>query len=266
MELRHTFASDDEQPLTPESVTVTVTREGSVTPDVEGSAIPDNDVWSFAAGALPEGVYSAVWDGGAEARDTEWFEVTGGLLFTVAEVRASDAELTANRWDAASVVRGRSRVDAEFHRITGRSFVPRTRTVQVTVSEGSAWLPFMDVLSATLSDSEGTPVLDFTSEPVGPFTAISGLSDGVYTAEVRYGFLSVPDDIRGAALLRLRVLLFGERSGIPDRATSWQPAEGGTYTLATAGIRGSLTGIPDVDAVLTRYRLSVVDDVLGAAL
>lgn len=265
VDLQHRFVTDDETVLTPASVAVTVTREGRTDPEVQGPATPVGDAWAFAAGALPEGAYSVLWDGGATARDTALLEVVGGVLVTVADVRA-DPELPADRWDAATVVDARERVSAEFERITGRAFVPRTRTVPVTVADGCpVWLPFRDVLSVEVRDDTGTVVPDVTSESVGPLTTVSGLDSGTYAVDVRFGFGAVPDDIRGAALLRIRSLLFAGASGIPDRATSFQPAEGGTYRLATAGMRGSETGIPDVDAVLARYRLSVLDDVVGVA-
>jgi hypothetical protein len=41
------------------------------------------------------------------------------------------------------------------------------------------------------------------------------------------------------------------RSGIPDRVTSYTAVDGGSYRLALPGAYA--TGIPDVDAVYSRY-------------
>jgi hypothetical protein len=42
-------------------------------------------------------------------------------------------------------------------------------------------------------------------------------------------------------------------------------AEGGNFTLATAGRNGWETGIPEVDAVLKRYKFGIFYDVFGVA-
>ncbi|MEV6638102.1 hypothetical protein AB0M54_46005 [Actinoplanes sp. NPDC051470] len=262
--LKHIFETDDEAPLTPVAVTVTVTREGRTTAATSGTAIRNGDVYTFAAGSLPLGVYTVRWDGGTAAVDTSWFEVVGGHLFTVAEVRAYDADLSADRFPTSAVVRLRDYIAGEFESITGRSFVTRCRRIPVELDGSCSPLPLVDVQATTFEDSAGQTVYAVSVEPVGPFTLAEG--EGSYTAELTYGFRSVPDDVKRAALLRIRTLLFAERSGIPDRATSFQPAEGGTYTLATPGVRGSETGIPDVDAVLGRYGFDVLDDLAGVLL
>lgn len=259
----HTFEADDGTLLTPSVVTVTVTRDGSAVPVFGGAAtLGAGSVYTVSMNGLPLGVYTVLWDGGTGATDRTAFEVVGGHLFTIAEFRASDADLTEDRFPTSAVVRLRDRVAVEFQTITGRSFVTRVERFPLLVIDGGNVLAPMDVQSVQLQDSSGAPATVYTLEQVGPFTFVEGVPcDGSYTAEVRYGFPDVPEDVKGAALLRLRSLLFAERSGIPDRATSFQPADGGTYALSTPGVRGAKTGIPDVDVVLADYTYGVVEDV-----
>lgn len=264
--LSHTFL-DDETLLSPSSVAVTVTRVGATTPAAQGDAVPNGDAFEFAAGLLPEGVYAVRWDGGI-AVDTDQFEVVGGYLFSIPEARESDEALTADRYAAEEIRHYREVVEDEFERIAGRSFVPRTKHIPVGDVPGCGdFLPLLDVRTITVvgGTSDGVE-LEF--ERVGPFAVMPELpadeATGVVDAtgiDVAYGFVRAPEDVRRVGMVRLRYLLAAERSGIPDRATTFQPAEGGTYTLATPGRGESRTGIPEVDAVLNDYRLPIIRSV-----
>ncbi|QGN50220.1 hypothetical protein GKC29_27645 [Micromonospora sp. WMMC415] len=258
--LAHTFL-DDETALTPATVTVTVTRNGATTATATGPATAAGTVYTFSAGMLPEGVYSVRWDGGATAVDLATVEVIGGPLFTIAELRASDDELTAQRFGTADVKRAREVVESEFQRITGRSFVPRTAFLSVAeLPAPGELLPTSDVRSVTvvggLEAGSVVPV-----ERVGQFAYTPEIPADATGVEVAYGFPSVPDGIHRVGMLYARWLLMAERSAIPDRATSFQPADGGTYTLSTPGRGGAETGLPDVDAVLKGYRPDIVNSV-----
>ena len=261
--LQHTFETDDDTPLTPSVVNVTVTRDGATVPVFDGPAVlAPSGVYTIQLNGLALGVYTVLWNGGTGATDRTSIEVVGGHLFTIAEVRASDVELTADRFPNSAVVRLRDRVADEFERITGRSFVTRVARLPPAVVDDGNPLPLMDVQSVHLEDGQGVPANVYTLERIGPFTLVEGVEPaGNYTAEVRYGFPAVPEDVKGAALLRFRSLLFAERSGIPDRATSFQPADGGTYALSTPGVRGAKTGIPDVDVVLADHTYEILQDI-----
>jgi hypothetical protein len=78
--------------------------------------------------------------------------------------------------------------------------------------------------------------------------------DGSLTVTYEYGFTAVPEDVKRAAMLRGRTVLYDRDSGIPDRAMSFN-VDGAQYALATAGRSGFETGIPEVDAILGRYRV-----------
>ncbi|MDG4826023.1 hypothetical protein O7635_29590 [Asanoa sp. WMMD1127] len=257
--LTHTFL-DDEDALTPDDVTVTVTRDGASTPTAEGPATRDGTVYTFSAGLLPQGVYTVRFSSSA-VTDTLRIEVVGGFLFGIPEVRKPALELPATRYPAAEVRQARDVVEREFERITGRSFTPRTLYVEASDLGGCTdLLPVRDVRSVVALGTPDGPV-SLTLDRVGPFAYVPELPHGTAGVEIEYGFTEVPEDIRRVGLVRLRWVLTEDRSAIPDRATSYQPVDGGTYTLATAGRAGYHTGIPDVDAVLDDYTFDVVDSV-----
>ncbi|GAB3847270.1 hypothetical protein GCM10029963_28420 [Micromonospora andamanensis] len=257
--LTHTFL-DDEETLTPVSVTVTVTRAGGTVSTADGEATGDAGVYTFDAGQLAPGAYTVRWDGGAVAVDITIVEVVGGFLFTVPQLRASDEDLTAQRFPADEVRLCREVVEAEFQRITGRSFTPRTAFLAASdFPECGELLPFRDVASVAALGASPGPL---TVETVGPYAFMPEVPDGTTGLEVVYGFPAVPAGVKRAALLYARWLLLEERSSIPDRATSFQPAEGGTYTLSTPGRAGAETGLPTVDAVLEGYRYRIAESVV----
>ncbi|WP_144121128.1 hypothetical protein [Catellatospora sichuanensis] len=260
--LTHTFL-DDESELTPDTVTVSVMRQGATTPAFEGPASKAGSVYTVSVPALPQGVYTALWTGDGVI-DATVLEVVGGYLFTIPELRKSDEDLTPDRHSTADVRRAREITEREFESITGRSFTPRTRRMPVG-SSGESWIwpGLWDAYAvANVVDVAGADVTASVSvDELGGLVGFDTLPCGVYWLDVSYGFKAVPDDIHRAALLRARSHLVASRSGIPDRATSFQPSEGGTYTLSTPGVRGSQTGIPDVDKALSDYTFSLAESV-----
>ncbi|MFE0648551.1 hypothetical protein ACFVZH_08195 [Streptomyces sp. NPDC059534] len=268
VKLTHTFL-DDESPLTVPAVSVTVrdaTGETVYTVDATSSG----DEWAATLPVQPEGVYTVAWQAGQVATDTTSFEVVGGHLFTLPEARRSDMDLADTvRFPTAELKHYRDTVAGEFETITARSFVPRTARIEVE-SDGSSslYLGHFDVsaLKAVDGPSGALDPSGWTVSPSGFLKAPFELRDGDrYRIAFRYGFAQVPEDVKRAGLLRLRSLLTAERSGIPDRATAFVAAEGGNFTLATPGRNGYETGIPEVDAVLKRYKYGIFYDVFGVA-
>lgn len=268
VKLRHTFL-DDEEPLSVPAVSVTV-RDGDGQTVYTGDAASTGDEWAVTLPQLPEDVYTVSWVAAETATDRTRFEVVGGFLFTIPEARSSDVDLAeADRFPAAEVRHYREVVEAEFETITGRSFVPRVTRGQVE-GDGtrSLYLGYLDVTAVTAVRGPSGPLaLDgWGVDPLGFLRAPYELPEGDrFTVVFRYGFDQAPEDVKRAGLLRLRSLLTAERSGIPDRATAFVAAEGGNFTLATAGRNGWETGIPEVDATLKRYRFSIFHDVFGVS-
>lgn len=267
LSLSHTFY-DDESVLVVPSVAVTVRLDGATSDAFSGPASdPELDgKWTVSVPALAQGGYTVTWDGGT-VKDTTRVEVVGQVSFTIAEARASDVDLASTtRFPTAEIRRYRDVVETEFEVITGRSFTPRTKTYSfVSDGTGSEYVGLHDVnaLSATV-DGAVADVSAWSYSQVG-FLSHDALEGAVVTLTVDYGFRHTPEDIKRAAILRTRSLLASENSGIPDRATSFIAAEGGTFTIATPGRAGAETGIPEVDVTLSRYRYRLLSDVLGIA-
>ncbi|MDG9711162.1 hypothetical protein [Streptomyces sp. DH10] len=266
--LEYTFL-DDETPLDVPAVSVTV-RDSAGQSVYTGPASRTGDVWGVTLPPLPLGPYAVEWKGGDVATDRSSFEVVGAFLFTVPEARASDVDLAdSQRFPAADVRHYREVVEDEFETITGRSFVPRVRRVTVT-GDGSSTIftGLLDVIGLVdvTGPSGSLDASGWTITDAGFLKAPFDLTEGArYSLAVEYGLPAGLEDVKRAGLIRLRSLLTAENSGIPDRAVSFVAAEGGNFTLATAGRNGYETGIPEVDATLTRYRYRILNDVLGVA-
>ncbi|MBK3559315.1 hypothetical protein JHN55_22870 [Streptomyces sp. MBT56] len=266
--LTHTFLDDEESMIVP-AVSVTV-RDATGRPVYTGDATSSGDAWTTSLPAQPEGVYTVDWTAEGLAVDRDGFEVVGGFLFTLPEARGSDMDLEdRERFPTAELRHYREVVEDEFETITARSFVPRTARVEVE-ADGSAGLHlgYFDVtgLQAVYGPSGAEDVSLWAVDRMGFVWAPYDLPEGSrYTVTFVYGFGQVPEDVKRAGLLRLRSVLTAERSGIPDRATAFVAAEGGNFTLATAGRNGYETGIPEVDATLSRYKYRIFYDVLGVS-
>lgn len=267
IELAHQFEQDDETNLTPAGVTVTITDTLGATVST-GAATGVAGTWEYAvSGFLGEGLYSVEWDGGATAVDVTNFEVVGAHLFSIAYARASDADLAdAVEFPAGDIVDKREIVERDFERITGRSFTPRT--VRITVEhDGLAeyLIPTQrDVRSvANVRDSAGDPVAGLAVDGDGHVTGWSSLAADTYSLDIAYGLTSVPSDVRRAGVVYLRALLAESNSAIPEHTTSYQPADGSTYTLGGASDVTDRTGIPSVDRVLAGHRERIIHSIYG---
>lgn len=225
---------------------------------VDTPATGSGPLWGAQWTPTALGEYTGYW-----VHDTGYrrfvFEVTESPIVSVKDVRASEDVLAnASKFPAALIVAARDATEEEFERITGRSFVLRSKSFTDTLSHDSDFIPFPDwdvtkvtaltvngltISTATLTDTI-IPGIQFT-RPLAAGTVIS--------VSYEYGISPPPADVKRAALLRVRDLLVSVSSGIPDRAVSFQVNDMGTYQLATAGRAGFETGLPEVDAILARY-------------
>lgn len=267
LNLRHTFL-DDEDVLTLTGVTVTLSDWEGSTVATENATDDGSGNWSATFPAQPMGVYTASWSDGTYTDETS-VEVVGGYLFSVPQARNSDDYLTdATAFPAQEIVEYREVVESEFEKITGRSFTPRiaTRTFE---GDGSRELVSLipDAQSIVSVSVNGEAVADLSGyllSPLGKVTTPDATVDGdLITVRVLYGFATPPPEVARVGMVRLRNLLASESSGIPDRATTWQPEDGGTFRLATAGQGRWRTGIPEVDSTLKNYTLDVIWSVYG---
>jgi hypothetical protein len=101
-----------------------------------------------------------------------------------------------------------------------------------------------------------TPIVFDTSGLVTRFDAqIWPYGSNNVIFEIEYGMDAPPEDLKEAAMYRLRSRLNLTRSGVPDRVSSYTTPEGSVYRV-TLPSRYS-TGIPDVDAVYLAYQTPV---------
>lgn len=266
----------DETAFDAGAVTVTVTNSAGTVVSTGSATMVSAGQYSYALPAQSVlGPLTAVWAGAATV--TTYPEIVGAPLFSLADLRVSDPSFAdQSKWPTGLLAAARDAVTDEFARITGRSFIPRGNSFTAPINAtGRLLLPDVDVQSIVSASLDGTTidVSTLTADPVGvvegvptPVVSVwasvwSGALDslvsspGIFTVTYVYGFRQVPADVYRAAIQRGRYLLSSVNSGIPDRATSFQAVEGGTFTLATPGAGPWQTGIPDVDAVLARYTI-----------
>lgn len=219
---------------------------------------------------------TASWSNGAlSTSDTVQtvVEVVGGYYFSIAQARAYKTgdlnDLT--KYSTPLLRQVRAEVEATFERVCW-PFVPRYRRVEVQ-GHGKPWVILPDMHVRTVRSvreysTDGTYVAFTASELGGVQVDDSGIIRSIdgrpfgwgcsrVVVEYTAGFDRPPPDVLDAALYYLRYRANTQRNGLPERATSYSAGpDGGTYSLTTAGLRGSITGLPDVDVVLNdkRYR------------
>jgi hypothetical protein len=214
--------------------------------------------------------------GGSQRVEVDIVEVVSGFFFDLAVGRASDSSLSDTaKYPTSALLAARTAVEEECEAICDRSWVPRyarvvldgTGTPELVLKHPDPVRSICDV--RTLRRIAVAPTLDgtFTDFTAGQLAAVAAADDGtlrrtdfgVFTegfgnvvVEFEYGRSTPPSDlVDGGCLTRFRSRLNLHRSGIPDRASSFTTADGGTYRLTLPS--AWRTGIPDVDAIYARY-------------
>lgn len=249
----------DGEPAAPTgTVTVEVTR-------ASGSAVLAAGTATSGAGTNPRTValtaeqvadldlLTVTWtDGGDDSTATTLVEVVGGYYFTIAEARSADAALANDtKYPTALLVKTRQAVEEEFEAICGVAFVPRFER-EITLNRKLRWAQVGRIRAVAYWSGQGyTPWTDLTYLVPSDGGRLYGLGGDRYRVDYEHGYERPPAEIKAAAITRLRHRASAALTGIPDRATSFSVAEGGTYSLDSAG--PVKTGIADVDAALHRH-------------
>lgn len=251
------------------TVTVGVTRADGTVLVAAGTATVDEAATGLRTKALTAAqtadldLLTCTWtDGGDDSAHVTLVEIAGAHYFSVADARAYDDSITVAKYSDAKVIAARRAVESECEQICGVAFVPRFRRLTLDgPGEDELQVPdnrLRELLTASIDGvaltdaqlAETTVATDRVIRRPAGVTWTQGRSNIVvaYT----HGYDRPPLELVEAMLLRLRHYLNRPRSGILDRATSFSPAEGGgTYKLDTPS--AWRTGIPDVDAVYSRY-------------
>lgn len=217
-----------------------------------------------ASEALVTDVLSATWSVDGDVYAVTTCEVVGGVYASVDQIRALEPSLTdVGKYPTADVQAARAEVESMFEDAARRAFVPRFR-VDALRCEGSWELVVRrpDVRSvrwATATDWRGVETsVDVSGVLVSPNGVLRRASQpwpaGTLTIGYEYGLAFPPADLLRAIVTAVRLRLNTAKSAIPDRAVSFTQIEGGTVTLATPGTYGWITGVPEVDEALKRYR------------
>lgn len=199
--------------------------------------------------------------GGQSQTFTDTIEVAGGVLFTIDQARALKPLNDTTMYPTAKIIEARTMVESALEDACGVAFVPRFKRQWVSGNGRSTILlapKARAIRSVTLDDTAVSNALTDTMRvmPTGEVYYPSWWQTGYANYEVAYehGYDSPPPRVSQAALLWAKTFLV---SGPIDARTTSMSTEDGTFSLATPGLRGSHTGIPEVDAVIQQYALHV---------
>lgn len=208
---------------------------------------------------------SATWTEGGGGVYTTVIDVVGGYYFSLAEARRAAPNFTdKQKYSDELILKVRQEVEEECERICNRAFVPRFKRMQFAFTGDGLdrlKLPNVDVRAVSAMTIDGAQVAPsaLVVESYGEVRYLAGGRFGAlrpYGAGVivsyEYGLDNPPADLRRAALIRFASRLSLSKTGVPDRA-EFQIVDGRTFTLTTPGVRGSHTGIREVDEVYDAY-------------
>lgn len=260
-------------------VTVSVTRlDGTVVASGTATDAAGTGNYSFILPGGPTGPTSATWQvdhldvawtgtfGGAVVTLTDRVEVVGGFFFGLAEARASDKSLASEAtYPTAMLADKRIEVEQEADRIMGWSWVPRFERVVLTgtgcdtlILPRQAVRALRSVKTRATPDAAYTAVADLTKVTVSPGGVIRRYDGGHFpnhygstVVELEHGHDRPAEDLKDAAMYRMRSRLNLSRSGPPDRVNSYTTPDGSVYRLNVPS-RGK-TGISEVDSVYQDY-------------
>lgn len=274
--LSHTFEVGETPTDSSTTVTVSVT-------DANGAVVSSGNATSAGVGTgrytftLPGqaslSLLTVSWSAtiaGAAVVETDYCEVAGGFFFRLSEARGSDTSLVSSiEYTTAQLEGARLETEIECEEICDRAFVPRYRRA-VLSGTGTTDIVIPDadlrtLRAARISPGPGQAFAALTASELAAVQLVGTrelrrtdhnewtIGAGNVIVEYECGLDRPPDDLRRAALLRLRTRLNIHRSAIPDRATSFTLGDGGTFRLDLPG--PYKTGLPEVDAVYGRYSL-----------
>lgn len=228
------------------AVTVDVTRsDGTVVAAgaaTTGAASAPR-VYALAAANNPSLDYlTAVWKVGGVATATTYIAVVGGYYASIEEIRAAEPTLTDTRYPTEVLLRARWETEVEFERISGVPFVPRlvrgryngTASSSLVLDVGMlrsvrAIRYYSDATTFTLEQAANTTAIPPNEFGIARFVTYASFLEGLANVEVfsEHGYDRPPADVRRAFFGRVRTRANMAKSGIPDEATTYAPAEGG---------------------------------------
>lgn len=206
------------------------------------------------------GVYDATYtytQGGQSVSITKQFEVVGSHLFEIAELRAFDEALAdETAYPSAKLAQAREDATERLENAADVAFTVRV-TRQILSGDGTTklLLPHSDIVELYEAWIDGVEVdlADVEVKPEGILVYATGWAYGTNNVEVRYshGYEVTPEPVKRAA--KMLAVEYVVTSALPARATS-QSTDVGDFRIAIANVdAGRDTGIPEVDAVISRF-------------
>lgn len=257
--LSHTFKVD-ETPTSAGAVTVAVKRLDGTTVASGAATAGTPGQYSYAlAGQAELDTLTVDWSGSL-GTERDVVEIVGGHLFDLAEARSQPPPLDATKYPTATLRAKRVEVEVECERICGVAFVPRYERVVLDGSGGEPLvLPRVEIRAVRSVSIGGAITTGVDFDPAGVIYRAGGASWPAgrrnVLVEYEHGYDAPPEDLKMAAMLRLRSRLTMTSSGVPDRAITWTAAEGGTYRIALPS--KTKTGVPDVDAAYEGHTIDM---------
>jgi len=259
-----------QNPDGPPTVTVTDGNGATVASGTSSQVGTDTTLFKYTltpANLANLDIYTATWlatIGGVTDTYLTYFEVVGGFLFTIEELRAFDTQITATNYPDAKVRDARAQASQRIEDLCGVSF--RLRGNRFTLDGSGDEVLYLEnfeprtLVSGTIDGTAlaGADITDIALYPEGRAVRKTrgSWTQGDRNVVVYYthGYTQAPLAIRRAAMLLARAILVP--FNVPDRATSLSTDEG-TFTLSTPGQNGSQTGIPEVDQIVKEHALIV---------
>jgi len=171
----------------------------------------------------------------------------GAHYFTLEELRA-EQDIPEAQYPDDAVEPNRDLAEQVLEQSSGEAFLPRWRIERLRPLDSGHYrlaAPLVRGLAAVTVDGEPW---------TGAVTLDGNYLTGVYGDDVvvtyAHGYDFPPARVRRAAMIATRI--WTTRGPVDDRATQLA-SDGATINLATPGQRGSVTGIPEVDAVIDSF-------------
>ncbi len=251
------------------TVTVTITRDSDGTAVVTGAAAPaaapaETGVYAYSltpANLAELDILKAVWSAtinGAVQSFTTYVEVVGGWLTSLKAI--TDSLPSGTTATTARLVEARNFAETFLEDECGVAFRPRYRKETLDGSGNTELLLSSPrpqrLLTSTVNGTAISDLSTITLSPTGTLYNLGYWSDArarnVAVAYV-HGHQAPPEPISRAATKLARHYLVANPSDYDERATSITTDEA-AYSMVTAGVRGQMTSIPEVNTAIAQYR------------
>jgi hypothetical protein len=263
----------DGEPVAGTGYTVTVTDSEGTDLVTDAATVDGTPVTYVLSGTLFPRIdeLTATWSEGGTVRGVTTVAAVGGVHLTLAEVAQFEPTLNHNNQDVRhsreTVLKARAEAETMVEEWCKRAFVPRFSVERVS-GQGKflldlSWANFRaarwaNELDYNTSHAIPATVLSTAGPRRGPTAILDGevWRYGKNNIEIGYehGLDSPPEDLKRVTAAIMRRQLEAAGNPLDARAIQYYPAEGGSVMLAQPGQRGSMTGMPEIDEVLKRYK------------